>query len=78
MSASRPRFFGYVKVDLRSRSPRRWGWSIHREAVENAALLQSDRAFSAAEDAWREGRKVLAAMEDGSKPVAALELAEAD
>ena len=62
---SRPKFFGYVKVELVSRSPRQWGWSIHRDGAEFCALATSDRAFASAEDAWREGRRTLAMLEAG-------------
>jgi hypothetical protein len=62
---SRPKFFGYVKVELVSRLPRQWGWSIHSESVESCAAAMSDEPFKSAEDAWREGRRVLARLEAG-------------
>jgi hypothetical protein len=64
----RPKFFGYVKVELVSRSPRKWGWSIHSDGAEICAAAMSDTAFGSAEDAWREGRRTLAMLEAG-KPV---------
>jgi hypothetical protein len=62
---ARPKFFGYVKVELVSRSPRRWGWSIHSDAAESCAAATSDKAFTSAEDAWREGQQALAVLEAG-------------
>lgn len=61
----RPKFFGYVKVSLISRSPRRWGWSIHSDGVESHAAVEAEHTYRSAEDAWRDGRKALAALEDG-------------
>ena len=74
---SRPKFFGYVKVELVSRSPRQWGWSIHSDSVESCAAAMSDKPFKSAEDAWREGRRVLAMLEAGkpANAAGALEMA---
>ena len=67
---SRPKFFGYVKVELISRSPRQWSWSIHSDRAEAFAAAVSDRAFRASEDAWRDGQRTLAMLEAG-KPISA-------
>ena len=60
----RCQFFGYVKVDLQSRSPKRWSWTIHRDTGDSV-VLRSESLFACAEDAWRAGRKALSAMEAG-------------
>ena len=57
-------FFGYVKVELRSRSPRQWGWSIYRDTADSV-VVRSDCRFICAEDAWRAGRETLTALEMG-------------
>jgi hypothetical protein len=59
------RFYGYVKVDLHSPSPRRWVWSIRRDG-NDMAVFSSDAPFAHAEDAWAAGRKTLIALETGS------------
>jgi hypothetical protein len=33
--------FGYVKVEVRSRAPKLWGWNIHRSASDNV-IQQSE------------------------------------
>jgi hypothetical protein len=58
-------FYGYVKVDLQSTSPRRWSWSVRRDGSD-LVLFSSDAPFAHAEDAWSAGQKVLAALEDGT------------
>jgi hypothetical protein len=58
------KFFGYVKVELRSRSPRLWAWSIHRDTTD-LVLVTSDCPFFHAEDAWSAGSYVLASLEQG-------------
>ena len=48
----------YVKVEVRSRFPTRWGWVLCRE--DNLAVFdQSFDLFTHAEDAWRAGQAVL-------------------
>jgi len=58
------KFFGYLKVELRSRSPRLWAWSIYRDTTD-MMLVTSDRPFVHAEDAWSAGNHVLASLEQG-------------
>jgi hypothetical protein len=53
---------GYVKVDLRSRSPRLWGWGVYREGSD-FVVQHSDALFAYPEDAWRAGRAALASLE---------------
>lgn len=57
-------FYGYVKVDLQSSSPRRWTWSVRRDGSDMIAF-SSDAPFAHAEDAWSAGNKVLKALEEG-------------
>lgn len=58
MPARAPFIAGYVKVEMRSRLPKTWGWSILREA--NGIVLQhSDENFRYAEDAWQAGQAML-------------------
>jgi hypothetical protein len=52
----------YLKVDIRSRSPRRWGWSIHHDAAD-LVLARSDEMFPCAEDAWKAGQAALRIFE---------------
>lgn len=68
-AASMPResdrkFFGYVKVEILSHYPRRWGWAVCKDAAD-IPLIRSDATFFSAEDAWNTGRSVLAALERG-------------
>ena len=44
----------YVKVDIHSRSPRLWGWALHRAGSDNL-LRRSEAAYGGAEDAWKAG-----------------------
>jgi hypothetical protein len=58
MQGRTPFVAGYVKVEIRSRLPKTWGWSILREA--NGIVLQhSNEPFKYAEDAWKAGQAVL-------------------
>ena len=57
-------FSGYVKVELVSRYPSRWGWSIYRD-TGSGPVVASETPFFCAEDAWDAGRRELAAMEQG-------------
>ena len=59
------KFYGYVKVDLQSQSPRRWVWSVRRDSSDMTAFC-SDAPFAHAEDAWSAGQKVLNALEEGT------------
>ena len=45
----------YVRVELRSRAPRLWGWSLRREGGDDL-LQRSEGAYGCAEDAWKAGR----------------------
>ncbi len=66
MSKHRPcKFYGYVKVDLRSTSPRRWSWTVRRDGSD-VVVFSSDAPFAHAEDAWAAGNKVLNALEKGT------------
>lgn len=62
----RPAFFGYVKVELLSRSPRRWGWKVCKEDCD-LVVLASEPIFVSAEDAWRVANKALAMLERGER-----------
>ena len=57
------KFFGYVKVEVRSRSPRRWAWSVCLHT--DLTMVVSNNLFICAEDAWRAGSQVLTALEQG-------------
>ncbi|MGK7871078.1 hypothetical protein [Falsiroseomonas sp. E2-1-a20] len=58
MQAREPLIAGYVKVEIRSRLPKTWGWSILRDA-NGVVLRHSDEPFKCAEDAWQAGQAVL-------------------
>jgi hypothetical protein len=63
--------FGYVKVEVRSRAPKLWGWNIHRTASDNV-IQQSETLFGYAEDAWKEGQRLLSTLNfDQARPKAA-------
>lgn len=55
-------FLGHVKVELRSRSPKLWGWKVRMDGSD-AIVERSEKVFSHAEDAWREGQRALASLE---------------
>jgi hypothetical protein len=55
-------FLGHVKVELQSRSPKLWGWKVRMDGSD-AIVEGSERLFSHAEDAWREGQRALASLE---------------
>ena len=59
--ASSVNFSIYAKIELRSRSPRMWGWSIRRDGSD-VVVQRSPDLFRYAEDAWTEGQRVLACM----------------
>ena len=59
------KFYGYVKVDLQSQSPRRWKWSVRRDGSD-VVVFSSDAPFAHAEDAWSAGNKILSALEEGT------------
>jgi hypothetical protein len=61
----RPKFFGYVKVELVSRSPRLWSWRVESDLADGVPAARSSRAYRCAEDAWHDGRKELIALEGG-------------
>ena len=52
----------YVKVEVRSRAPKLWGWNIHRSASDNI-VQQSETLFRNAEEAWNEGQRLLSAYD---------------
>jgi hypothetical protein len=58
MPAPAPYIAGYVKVEIRSRLPKTWSWSIHREA-NGIVIEHSNDAFKYAEDAWKAGQVAL-------------------
>ena len=60
-------FFGHVKVALRSRSPKLWGWAVHRDGSD-LAVEKSETLFPHAEDAWKAGQRVLASLEAKHPP----------
>jgi len=70
-------FFGYVKVELVSHFPRRWGWTVRRDAGD-LVTVASDAPFACAEDAWAAGRRALTALENGEIVDRHAELAEVD
>ena len=45
----------YVKVDIHSRSPRLWGWTLRRDGSDDL-LRRSEGGYGCAEDAWKAGR----------------------
>ena len=45
----------YVKVEIHSRSPRLWGWTLRRDGSDNL-LRRSEGGYGYAEDAWKAGR----------------------
>ncbi len=73
MQAERHKHFhGYVKVEVQGRTPRRWGWAIHRSDSETL-VLRAANGFACAEDAWRAGQLALRTLEAGESatPIAA-------
>ena len=52
----------YVKVEMRSRSPRLWGWNLHR-AGSDLLIRRSEVAYRCAEDAWKAGQTAFADFE---------------
>src|SRR4051794_7384751 len=51
-------FAGYVKVEVRSRSPRLWGWGLCRGTTD-IVMERSDVLYGHAEDAWKAGQAAL-------------------
>ena len=45
----------YVKVEIRARSPRLWGWGLYRDGSDNL-IARSESGYGCAEDAWAAGR----------------------
>ena len=62
MRSRRGLALSYVKVEMRSRSPRLWGWSLRRDGSDSL-IQRSEAAYGCAEDAWRAGRLAHAAFE---------------
>ena len=52
----------YVKVEIRSRSPRLWGWGLHRNGSDNL-IRRSEASYGCAEDAWKAGQTAFADFE---------------
>ena len=52
----------YVKVEVRSRSPQRWGWSLHRDGGDDL-IQRSEGTYGGAEDALRAGKAAQAEFE---------------
>lgn len=72
MQSARAFDSGFVKVELRSRSPKLWGWTLYCEVSERM-LDRSAGAYRYAEDAWKAGQVALAAVESHSRsPVEAM------
>lgn len=67
MQSRRGFALSYVKVEIRSRSPRLWGWSLYRDGNDNL-IQRSDAAYGCAEDAWTAGRFALAGLEAAVPP----------
>lgn len=58
MQAREPFVAGYLRVEIRSRLPKTWGWFSLREA--NGIVIQHcNDPFKYAEDAWKAGQAVL-------------------
>jgi hypothetical protein len=52
----------YVKVEVVSRSPKRWGWAICAEGFD-VVVERSGERFQHAEDAWKAGQSALGRIE---------------
>ena len=57
----------FVKVEVRSRSPKLWGWAMYRVDGE-AQVARSERLFHFAEDAWKAGRIAAGGTEPARRP----------
>ena len=65
---------GYVKVSVRSRSPKLWGWAVYRNGGDTA-VERSANLFRSAEDAWKAGQTALNNLAPTPKPkMASIEL----
>jgi len=63
----------YVKVEIHSRSPRLWGWTLRRDGSDNL-LQRSEGGYGCAEDAWKAGRLAHARYEaEALRPLLPLE-----
>ena len=69
MQPRRRTSLGFVKVALRSRSPKLWGWDLHRDGGAHV-LQRSEACYRDPEDAWRAGQAALAAFETARLPFA--------
>jgi hypothetical protein len=65
----------YVKVELRSRSPRLWGWSLHRDGSDTL-IRRSEGPYGCAEAAWKAGQAARASFEAAAPPPQATAQAE--
>ena len=52
---------GFVKVELRARSRKRWGWAIVRAEIDTV-VEKSAELYSCAEEAWEAGQRTLATL----------------
>jgi len=64
------KFFGYVKVEILTRYPRRWIWKVCRD-TNDLPVVAAETPLSCAESAWDAGRKILVALEHGETEVIA-------
>lgn len=67
MNSRRGFALSYVKVEMRSRSPRLWGWNLHRAGSDNI-VKRSEAAYGCAEDAWKAGQAAFAGFEAAVPP----------
>jgi hypothetical protein len=67
--------YSYVKVEVRTHSPKLWGWAIRRTATDNI-VAQSDMLFRYSEDAWTDGQRRLSEI-DCEQVLRQLELSQA-
>ena len=66
MQSARAFGSGFVKVELRSRSPKLWGWTLYCEVSERV-LDRSAGTYRYAEDAWTAGQVALADVESHTR-----------
>ncbi len=58
---------GYVKVSVRSRSPKLWGWEVYRDR-DDTVVERSANLFRCAEDAWKAGQIALSNLQPVPQP----------
>ena len=59
----------FVKVALRSRSPKLWGWELYRDGGDHV-LQRSEACYRHPEEAWKAGQTALTASETARLPFA--------